>query len=83
MKPMKVETCRECGAKREVPITCWDCESWDVGPYPRCLCGKSGKRLCKEFRPLPEVENLLLNAAGQGAAKPYPAPACSQIGGEP
>ena len=23
------------------------------------------------------------NAAGQGAAKPYPAPACSQIGGEP
>ena len=56
MKPMKVETCPTCRWKTIRRATCRDCESWDVGPYPRCLCGKSGKRLCKEFRPLPEVE---------------------------
>ena len=57
MKHLKLETCPECGAKREVPVTCADCASCEIGPYGlNCLKGKSGFMLCKEFKPSPGVE---------------------------
>ena len=59
MKPMKVETCRECGAKREAPVTCWDCRGTDMrdGVIPiGCWTGRAGTRLCTEFRPRPGVK---------------------------
>jgi len=52
---MKVETCRECGAKREAPATCWDCRGtniWRDGVIPiGCWTGRAGTRICKEFLP--------------------------------
>lgn len=62
MKPMKVETCRECGAKREVPVTCADCASmlvsFDLPFRLSCRFGLTGTRICKRFAPSSRVEIL-------------------------
>ena len=60
MKPMKVETCPPCGARREVPVTCRHCASMlmiiDLPFRWSCRFGLTGKRLCWRFQKRPGVE---------------------------
>lgn len=52
MRILKIEPCRECGAKREVPVTCRDCTALLI----RCRYGRTGRRLCWRFQKRPGVE---------------------------